>query len=228
MKLTFSIAFLCFISTLTHSQQKLGIRLCHNIDRFTVYYHSGGAEQTKSERFNYIRPSLSLNITNRRAYTHALEMSIPEISRSDERMKLPATYYLASGIYTTEVSTFSLRYELTKAITDPSKQLVFNAGIAINPYFIHENSKPGEPYAYNMRQETYAVSFNIIPRLSFRPADRFTIDMCIPFKIYDFFNIASKIDNPAIPIRQQRNSITEDSFFEKIYTFQVGIMYSIK
>jgi len=108
-----------------------------------------------------------------------------------------------------------------------SKQLAFNIGLALNPYFVNAEykPKPNNPNTFYSSEKYFGGSFNVIPRMIFRLSNRFTGDLNVPFKIFDIWREVYEVKNPLIPISQQRKQDWKYSFLEAAYTIRLGITY---
>ncbi len=168
-------------------------------------------------------------MSTRRNFIQEIEVIIPEISKSIYNVKLPLDYsFQDDGARVGTISTFSIRYELSKILFNPSKKFRFNLGLGINPYFTETKYEPEVSNAYYSNAKLFGVSFNIIPRINYNITDRILIDLNIPFKLYDLQNQETHVNNPSLPIRQQTSTEFTDIFFEDAYTIRLGVSYVFK
>jgi len=86
---------------------------------------------------------------------------------------------------------------------------------------------PLVPLIFYRYVKKYGFSLNFIPRIMYTVSTKILLDLNIPIKVYDLREEEQKIENPAIPIRQQTNGGLASVFFENVYTIRLGIVYKL-
>ena len=157
---------------------------------------------------------------------HEIEFFIPEISKSLDDIQYPMNYEFRKDVtFDGEGTSYSLRYELSKTLTDESKRFGFAIGAGINPYYVHLEYIPNVETTYYWSTQLYGFALNFIPRINYKISRRFNIDLNVPLKIYDLRLEKNEVANPAIPIRQQNTNGSDHIFFESAYTIRLGLAY---
>ncbi|AYB30910.1 hypothetical protein [Chryseolinea soli] len=210
-------------------QKNFGIKIYQNTDFFeTQYYNSGLNRRTKVDNVNFSRFSLALDMETKKGYTHEIELMIPELSKSLDNIQFPMNYKFREAEWLDgEATSYSLRYELSKTLTNKVKRFGFNLGLGINPYYVHVEYIPNIENAYHLSNKLYGFAVNAIPRVTYKLSPRFRLDLNVPLKIYDLRGEKTRIKNPNIPLRQQETTEHSNIFFESAYTIRLGIMYKL-
>jgi hypothetical protein len=225
MKYALIITFLASINSF--GQSKIGVKLYQNTDFFdATYYNSQANEFEEISHINFNRFSVAIDINGKNNLNHEIEAFIPEITRSITHVQFPLEYeFRRSSSFESKISSYALRYEINKTLTHLSKPLAFNVGLALNPYFVNVEYEPNNSATFYRSEKYYGGSFNVIPRMIFRLSNRFTADLNVPFKIFDIWREEDQVNNPFIPITQQRKKDWNHSFLEDAYTIRLGITY---
>ncbi|WP_276371501.1 hypothetical protein [Chryseolinea sp. H1M3-3] len=211
-------------------QKNLGIKIYQNTDIFEIrYFESRPNRVEESDKVNFARISLAVDIDTKKGYTHEIEFLIPEVSKSYDNIQYPMNYELKKEMpdFEGQASSYSLRYELSKTLTNKANRLGFNLGIGINPYYVLVEYIPNVETRYYSSTKLYGFVLNMVPRIKYNLSQRFIIDLNVPLKIYDLQAVKSRIKNPLIPIHQQTTINYSNSFFESAYTFRIGLMYKL-
>jgi hypothetical protein len=211
-------------------QTRIQLKLYQNTDFFNVSYQNSDTQETReTDVTNFDRISLAVAFSGNRNLSHEIEFFVPERSRSIYDVKFPMDYeFRESYRFTSEISTYSFRYELDKSF-NPSNRVFFSLGVGINPYYTKSEYEPTMPNTYYRGVKIFGVSLNVVPRINFKITPRFLMEFNIPFKIYDLRDKESEIHNPAIPIRDQvMKDDLKHIFFESTYTLRLGIVYILK
>ena len=97
-RILLTVYFLVIVLS-SYAQQKIGIKIYQNTDLFNAEYYSGseyyGARNkslTESDRVNFNRFSLALDINTKKNLTHEIEFFIPEIKKSSNKIQFPLNY----------------------------------------------------------------------------------------------------------------------------------------
>lgn len=212
------------------AQRSFQAKVYQNTDYFNVSYYNSQTNSTRNtNELNFSRISLAFAINTNKNFIHEMEIIIPELSKSINKVKLPLDYsFQDDGTRVGTISTFSLRYEISKIVSNPSKKFRFNLGLGINPYFTETEYEPEVSNAYYGNTKLLGASFNIIPRINCNFTDKILIDLNIPFKLYDLQNEETSDNNPSLPIRQQTSNEFTNTFFEDAYTIRLGVSYVFK
>jgi hypothetical protein len=222
------ILVICFHGSL--SQVKIGIKAYQNTDIFNLtYYTDAGFSQSLesvSNKVNFNRFSLALQIATKNKLAHEIEFMIPELSKSTDNPQFPFSYKLnTSPSAYNSITTISVRYTIFKTIYSLGG-LNFDLGIGLNPYYILQESLSKVPSRFDSHLKYYGASFNITPEVKFKIRHNLHLDLSLPVKIYDLSSETFHISNPAIPINQQTISEkTKSTFFDKVYTVRFGMLY---
>jgi hypothetical protein len=228
MKKIALIALIASSATYSFGQRTFGVKIYQNTDIFaTRYSESGIPGTTKVENLNFGRVSLALNIETAKRVSHEIELLIPEVSKPLDKVQFPMNYEFGKNAnFDGNVSSYSVRYELSKAFTDEDQRFTFLPGAGINPYFVNIEYEPNVETSFYHSTTLYGFALNMTPRVKYDVSQRFSIDLNIPLKVYDLRAEHSMVKNPAIPIRQQTNNSESHIFFESAYTVRFGLMYT--
>ena len=208
-------------------QKSIGIKLYQNTDFFETKYHHSWNTVTTVRNVNFTRFSLALSLHTRKNYVHELEVLVPEISKSLDDIQYPMSYdFRIHPSIQSSGSTYSLRYEINRTLTNQAERFQFNLGAALNPYYVFFEHIPHETNVYYSSTRQYGFAFNIVPRMTYKLGQRFSLDLNVPLKLYDLRVTETEIHNPAIPVRQQNNTEYNNLFFESAYTIRFGVMYA--
>lgn len=223
------VTILCFFIALnSFSQKKYGIKIYQNTDFFQKSYYESAATITTDDIINFDRFSVAFNVILDNGLMHEMEIFIPEISKSSNTIKFPFNYtFRNDNSFKTEVSSYSLRYELNKSILKASSRFGLSLGLGLNPYFLELESIPKVSNAYSARKNYFGIALNLTTRMQYQLTRRLIIDLNFPLKIYDLRWEQTKIENPLIPRHHQITKDFEAKFFEDVYTMRLGIMYVI-
>lgn len=228
MKTTLLASLLILVSICSFSQ-KVGIKVYQNTDFFeTVYNESRTNLQTSSEQVNFNRFTIALDFHTKNNFLHEVEFFIPEISKSLDDVQYPMNYeFRKDDTFDGEATTYSLRYEFSKKLTNESNRFGFSFGAAINPYYVHLEYIPNVETTYYWSTRLYGFAVNLVPRINYKISNRLNIDLNVPLKVYDLRFEENKVNNPAIPIRQQETNDVDHIFFESAYTIRLGVEFII-
>ena|SRR5688572_8908766 len=211
-------------------QKNFGIKIYQNTDIFEIqYYESGTNKVEKFDQVNFTRVSLAVDIDTKKGYTHEIEFLIPEVSKSYDNIQYPMNYEFKKEMpdFEGQASSYSLRYELSRTLTNKAKRLGFNLGMGINPYYVLVEYIPNVENRYYSSTKLYGFVLNMVPGIKYKLSQRFSIDLNVPLKIYDLRAEKYRVENPAIPIRQQTTIDSNNIFFESAYTLRLGLMYRL-
>ena len=211
-------------------QREFQFKIYQNTDFFkSSYYSPQTNEKRNSSHLNFNRISFALTVRGKNDVVHEIEFFLPELSRSIYKVRFPANYEFKEGDDIKGfISSYSCRYELSKVLSNSSKSMVFSLGIGVNPYFTNTEYEPAVSTTFYSSDKVFGISLNLIPKINFRVTNRVRLDFSIPFKFYDLREQKSKLENPAIPIRQQTTANSLYSFFESSYTLRFGLAYTFK
>lgn len=218
------------ISICSFGQKNFGIKIYQNTDIYEIqYFESFFNEVTRFDEVNFNRISLAIDIGTKKGYTHEIEFLIPELSKSYEDIQYPMNYELQkkNSNFDGQIRSYSLRYELSKTLTNKDKKLNFDFGAGINPYYVLVEYIPNVETRYYSSSKLYGFALNLVPRIKYKISSRFIIDLNVPLKVYDLRAEKYRVKNPAIPINQQTKIDYSNTFFESVYTFRLGLMYRL-
>lgn len=221
-------ALFILTSICSFGQKRIGIKLYQNTDIFEIQYHdSRNNVVEKFDKVSFNRLSLAINIDTKKDYIHEIEFLIPEVSKSYINVQYPMNYELKKETqdFEGQASSYSLRYELSKSLTNKAKRLGFNLGLGINPYYVQVEYIPNVETSFYSSTKHFGFVFNMVPRVKYNLSQKFSIDLNVPLKIYDLQVAKYQVDNPSIPMRQQTTFDHSNIFFENAYTIRIGLMY---
>jgi len=223
-----TILFVC-AAFYAFGQQGQSFKLYQNTDIFQLYcisLHPG--EETKQAKVNFSRISLAFVFTSRKRSFHEVELQIPEFSKPIEKLDFPLKYTFWKGeLFDAAGNSYSFRYEFGKLLGDKSKPINFLLSAGINPYYMQLEYTPDRSNDYYRSTTYYGFALNATPRLYFKLNQRFNIDLNLPIRIYNFQKVKYQIDNPILPVRQQRFTDTNHLFLEPVYTIRLGLMWHL-
>jgi hypothetical protein len=123
-------------------------------------------------------------------------------------------------------STIAARYELTRKF-DSDGPLKFSLGAGFNPYFTQLDF-PETGNNFPVIQKILGASLNVVPRLSYNISKRFSAELNIPFKLYDFQFFRYNVRDPGLSLRQQTRDEVKSIFFQNAYTIRLGVIYTFE
>ena len=209
------------LGALCSYSQRVGIKIYQNTDFFETTYN-----QASSGQLNFNRFSLAVDFHTKNSFLHEVEFFIPEITKSLDDLQYPMNYEFRKGdTFDGQGTSYSLRYELSKRLTNESNKFGFSLGAGINPYYVHLEYIPNVETTYYWSTRLYGFAVNLIPGINYKISKRFSVDLNVPLKIYDLRGEENKVHNPAIPIRQQETNDFDQIFFESAYTIRLGLEY---
>jgi hypothetical protein len=216
-----------FATVTCYGQNKLGVKVYHNTDLFTIKSTDYRAQVVTEERkpaFSRISVALELKKINR--ITHELEVFVPTFSQTLSSPQYPLNYDLRADVwYDTKVTSYALRYEVNKSLTNSRNRFNVGIGVAVNPYFVQVKYNPTSPNIYYWSTKLFGAALNFIPRFNYKITHRVSAEINFPFKIYDYRAQKERVHNPAIPIRHQQSGFLKGIFFEDAYTIRTGMTY---
>lgn len=223
-----TILFVC-AAFCAFGQQGQSFKLYQNTDIFQLYCISlHPREETKQVKVNFSRISLAFVFHSRKRSFHEVELQIPEFSKPIEKLDFPLEYIIFKGeSFDQTANSFSFRYEFGKLLGDKSKPINFLLSTGINPYYVQLEYVPNIPNDFYRLTTYYGFALNATPRLYFKLNRRFNIDLNLPIRIYNFQKATYRIDNPILPVRQQRLMETNHLFLEPVYTLRLGLMWHL-
>lgn len=221
-----------FFSTAVHSfgQKSFGIKIYQSTDIFKVQYFDNLTNEVEEvDQVNFTRFSLALDLQSKKGYIHEIEFFVPEVSKSYNNLQYPMNYEFKKDRpnFEREASSYSLRYELSKTLTNKTRRIGLNLGLGINPYYILAENIPTAFNHYYSSTKLYGFVLNIVPRINYKISHRFSIDFNVPLKIYDLRVENNRVKNPSIPIHQQTKIDYSNHFFENAFTLRLGLMFKL-
>ncbi len=222
-----------FISITIHSfgQNKFGIKAYQNTDIFEIQYSESITDEVATvDKVNFTRLSLAMDIQTKKGFTHEIEFLIPEVSKSCDNIQYPMNYEFQKErpAFKGQASAYSLRYELSRTLTNKVKKIGFYLGAGINPYYVLVEYIPNVVVNhYYSSTKLYGFVLNMVPRIKYKLSPRFIIDLNVPLKLYDLRAEKYHVKNPSIPVHQQTKIDYSNNFFESVYTFRLGLMYKV-
>ncbi|MEP2771557.1 MAG: hypothetical protein ABJH05_05380 [Fulvivirga sp.] len=228
MKRLIFLSLLIVIIQNSYGQKKINLSFYQNTDVFEInknYFLTGNNESSK--KYNFNRISIAVN-TKIKKLNHEIEFVIPNFS---SKIKLPMEYtIIQSPYYKSSFMSYEFRYKIGKEIYKFTESLTFKVSTGINPYYSKIENDTINLDNLNFAPKnikTLGISINVVPELNYVLSDKWILKFNIPLKLYDFRKSKLYIDDPALQARQRTRIDQKHIFFEKTYTFQFGIGYSI-
>lgn len=217
---------LWLITSTLFAQRKTGITIYQNTDFFNTSFTYYGPNRTETEqRSNFNRLSVAIDFPYQK-FVHEIEVFVPEFSKELDRIQYPFNYSFRSDTdWEQSFSSFAFRYEIVKQITKKNGPLLVSFGIAINPSYTITKSIRKGGFVFPATDKIFAASLNFIPRLTYVLSERIHINLNVPIKTYDFQYFHQYVENPNVPIDDQKDSNTEHVFFEDVFTIRFGLTY---
>lgn len=224
----FIILFLCE-AVYSFGQQGQSFKLYQNTDIYPLQcIRLHPREEIEQVKINFSRISLAFVFTSRKRSFHEVEFQIPEFSKPIDKLDFPLKYTFFKGEpFESAGNSFSFRYEFGKLLGDKSKPINFLLSAGINPYYMRLEYTPTTSSAYYQSRTFYGFALNATPRLLFKLNPRFSIDLNLPLRIYNFQKAYYRQDNPILPAQQQRSTKTNHLFLEPVYTLRLGLMWQL-
>jgi hypothetical protein len=216
------------ISLNAFAQNEISFKIYQNTDVFPVTYRHHYLDVpsvTHEQKINFTRFSIAVDIPGKKI-NHELELFIPEISKRVNKAQFPIdANYLANERYDDKFYSVAFRYEVKKQFSK-NKPVSFGLGAAINPGFTVTMYEPSmNASVFYQTHKTLNVSLNMIPRVTYVPGKKISIELNVPLKIYDFKFVETEVENPNVPYSAQKQESTDHLFFEDVYTIRLGIGY---
>ena len=136
---------------------------------------------------------------------------------------------IGSNIYSVQNATFSGAYRLEygKAINKTDAKCIFLLSGGIKPFVNYVVTQPNTSDVSPMRYLQVGLVGEIIPRLMFRLSPKFLLDVNAPIGLLNMDFNRFVADNPALPIDQRLNSITNFSTTLQNIGFRIGLTRQI-
>jgi hypothetical protein len=228
MKYAFFALLCCVTCSRAFAQKQIQVKIYQNTDYFqSRVLNSDTRETHETVNLNFNRISLAVRLQGGRTLLHEIELLIPDVTTSTRNVHFPMRYEFQEGSnFESRISTYSARYEFSKLLVPSSGKFSYSAGAGVNPYFTNTEYDPTNITRYYRSDKVVGLSVNFIPRILFKLTDRLTADFNLPVKLYDLRAVLVNIENPQIPIRQQRQNDIEHVFFEPAFTARLGLAYA--
>jgi hypothetical protein len=116
-----------------------------------------------------------------------------------------------------EIKTFDfgLRYQFTLNVRKEGK-IVPQLGLSFLSLYSGSKHNPQVSYAYSRKNSTFREVISVVPQVKFNCGNRTFLDLAIPLDVFNIVIASMQINNPAIPVRQQKNLESEASFNDQI------------
>jgi hypothetical protein len=201
--------------------------------RYLKIYQNTDYVQQESSYRNSQR--LIANARNYHLYLKRISVSISvikpklaheiELSYSSRSIPIVWSKGYNDGSFHETTRFVSFQYELLRPVSLYKKKLKLLLGSGLTSYFLKFAKEPTVTDAYPLYQSHVGGTLSANAHIVYSPTKKLIFDANFKMGIYDARYISTQILNPAIPVRQQRNSTMEYSFFPHAYTFRIGVGY---
>lgn len=124
--------------------------------------------------------------------------------------------------FTTDISPY---FEYGVLTGSPAKKVRLKLGVRaiVNNNF--QSYSPNTSIAFRNSYFTSGVSLAVVPAIFVKMRDQLFFDLGIPVGLFSAGFEHFRIDNPLIPVRNQRSNSWEGDFLPPVYQAQMGITY---
>lgn len=222
LKFTLTILFLISIQLLATSQEKFNA-----IKVFSGYEYS--RESKVDNSVNEFHTNGDFNLLNSISYSFGKkdkfhEIELLRIVSGFQRDEIKFNGIITNGnkIFETEIM---LRYSYNFQLTTNSQKVKSYLGIGLFPYFTNIKSKPLFGNSFEIKNQNFGITTEIIPRLNYSFNKSIFLDVNIPVSIFDVRLERRRIENPEIPLRQQIDYQLRKNFLPILVRASLGIGY---
>ncbi len=179
--------------------------------------HYSGNGSPDPERINSLNfsPAAALAIQTRA--NRFLEIGVGDLRISSET---------TNGVAPSDVNSFNLAlrgsYNIGFGANEDAKVRPY-LGLAIAPQMSRWRVEPMVSNIFLRWNNTYTISAQILPRAIMDLNSRFFLEINAPIRIYDLAIVYSRINNPSLPIEQQRSNHADGSFFPELFELNIGL-----
>lgn len=117
----------------------------------------------------------------------------------------------------------ALRYECLYKIGNPNWRFSPIISAGINPYIKSVSTNPETSLVYPSSRLTVGARVNIIPRLNIRLTNRWFLDINTPINLFGQSIQRNVVENPSLPLNQQRNTYFDFAPFSGISDISVRV-----
>ena len=87
--------------------------------------------------------------------------------------------------------------------------------------------QPNESSGFFSDQSNSTAILAVAPGFLYAFSERLFLDGAISMDLFTFGRYSSRVDNPAIPIRQQKTSEWRHDFVPGVYNFKIGVVFKL-
>jgi hypothetical protein len=98
-----------------------------------------------------------------------------------------------------------IRYQYTRSLVKNGR-LIPQLGISYLAQFTANDNQALVSTSYDRRTDTWTEHVSLAPQLRYNFQNRLFVDVAYPIELFNLEYFRQKVENPAIPIRQQTNS----------------------
>lgn len=100
-------------------------------------------------------------------------------------------------------------------------------GGGLNLYYLYRNARP-QVGNYPSTFQKGGITGQIVPSLKYTLKDKWMFLLQIPFSVMDYGLVSTQLENPSLPLIQQKNAYFNFNALPGTYAIQASISYRIK
>jgi len=239
MRFTVLILLLCLFSSILLGQaegekQKL-ISLYSNFqfEDYTYEIDNSNGNTVEFERPLQLGiPSFGIRSKRENGWSREFEINSINLFKVEDRTSIISldslnTDQVVAG-FRTSTSSLGLRYEWMKNyFTSKSEKINLYIGVGLGAGAFYLLTEPKVSTSFRTRLLDLGLSSQIVPRLTYKLSNRTQLDFNLVGEWLATRIVTETTENPRIPVRQQRTSDLDLSFFSPKAQLRVGVVIDI-
>jgi hypothetical protein len=131
------------------------------------------------------------------------------------------------GYFSNKLKYLSIHYELGKRVKSMHKKMDFLIAAGITPYRLEFEKRPIVQNVYPSVQRYLGCTLSTNVHALYPLSQKLFVELNLKIGVFDFRQEQTRIENPAIPFRQQTSERFNYSFLQPAYTVRCGVGYRI-
>lgn len=125
------------------------------------------------------------------------------------------------GYRTSLISIMGTYYK--KITGDAESRFTTHLGLSAEPYFSHNKSTNNNIFSSTTKSTTIGLNACITPRCIYKLTDKLTMEINLPFQVFQFNNISNRNYISQLSPRQQKTSKSNFDAFKPVYNLNIGL-----
>lgn len=169
-------------------------------------------------------PTIALNWSGKRQNIHELELTHFNFDIQNEYDQ----WHIGSNQSKSTVVNIAIRYETIFSFLKNKNTLIKpQLGVAFSPFIDYFNSIPYTSANYPVRDVRFGLKHYAIPRCLIQLSKKWSVDLNVPILIAQAQFLSKVINNPTIPVSDQKYSLFDFDMLQREYSVRVGVCYKL-